>query len=442
MDTIVACATPWGRSAVAVVRLSGPNTIEIVGSLCEPVGGLPPQRRSRLTKLRDSRGVFDEGLLTIFGSNSSYTGEDSAEISTHGNPLIVERLIVACVGAGARIANEGEFTRRAFLNGRLDLTRAEAVLQAIDASSTRGLEVARQGLSGELADWIDGLRERLTHSIAELEARLDYPGEELVDAPEEQLLKGLKSIAAESRDAANTFQVGRVLVDGATVALVGPVNAGKSSLFNMLGGSIRALVSDQPGTTRDVVERRVVLDSVAITLLDTAGERVEAQGLEEAGIELGRALTKNADLVVVVVPAHDAESCKEVLEATKDRNRIVVANHIDRADADKSLCGEMLTTSAVSGVGLKELSSAITEALVGEAHGNAAVVIASSRQRDLLLKVESNVRASIEVLQSYGGVAIAAEELYGALEPLDAIIGRDSRESVLDALFSRFCIGK
>jgi tRNA modification GTPase len=392
--------------------------------------------------LRDSRGLFDEGLLTLFEAKSSYTGEDSAEISTHGNPLIVERLIAACVSVGARVANEGEFTRRAFLNGRLDLTRAEAVLQAIDASSTRGLEVARQGLSGELAKWIDGLRERLTHIIAELEARLDYPGEELVDDDEEQLLAGLNSLAIESREAADTFQVGRVLVDGAIVALVGPVNAGKSSLFNRLGGSVRALVSEQPGTTRDVVERRVVLDSVAITLLDTAGERVEAEGLEEAGIVLGRTLTKNADLVVVVVPAHDAASCAGVLEATKGRNRIVVANHMDRPDADKSLGDEMLMTSAVSGAGLSELSSAITEALVGEAHGNAAVIIASSRQRDLLLRVEANVRASIEVLKSFGGVAIAAEELYGALEPLDAIIGRDSRESVLDALFSRFCIGK
>ena len=193
MDTIVACATPWGRSAVAVVRLSGPNTQEIVGTICEPVGGMPPPRRARLTKLRDSRGLFDEGLLTIFEAKSSYTGEDSAEISTHGNPLIVERLISACVSVGARVAIEGEFTRRAFLNGRLDLTRAEAVLQAIDASSTRGLEVARLGLSGELAKWIDGLRERLTHLIAELEARLDYPGEDLVEDNEEQLLAGLLS---------------------------------------------------------------------------------------------------------------------------------------------------------------------------------------------------------------------------------------------------------
>ncbi len=442
MDTIVACATPWGRSAVAMVRISGPNALEIVGTICEPVGGMPPFRRARLTKLRDSRGLFDEGLLTIFEAKSSYTGEDSAEISTHGNPLIVERLISACVSVGARVAIEGEFTRRAFLNGRLDLTRAEAVLQAIDASSTRGLEVARLGLSGELAKWIDGLRERLTHLIAELEARLDYPGEDLVEDNEEQLLAGLLSIAAESRDAANTFKVGRVLVDGATVALVGPVNAGKSSLFNRLGGSVRALVSDQPGTTRDVVERRVMLDSVAITLLDTAGERGEAHGLEEAGIELGRSLTKNADLVVVVVPAHDAASGKGVLEATKGRNRIMVANHCDRPDADQSLGNEMFMTSAISGAGLSELSSAITEALVGEAHGNAAVVIASSRQRDLLLKVETNVRASIEALQSFAGVAVAAEELYGALEPLDAIIGRDTRESVLDALFSRFCIGK
>ncbi len=371
-DVIVACASGWSRAALAVVRLSGPGVREILSGFCRPQGGWPSPRRARLARFLDADGDIDEGLLTLFSQGASYTGEASAEISCHGNPLIVERLIQAAVTAGARVADPGEFTRRALLHGRLDATRAEAVLQAIEATSQRGLQVARAGLDGAVAGLVEELREGLTDTIAELEAWLDYPGDDLALRDEPTLVAGLEALMARAQEAAETFGAGRAWVDGARVALVGPVNAGKSSLFNALGGSVRALVSEVPGTTRDVLERRVDLGGVTVTLLDTAGQR-ESTGLEAEGIALAQSLTKDADLFVVVVPAHAPETAEAVLERTSGRPRVVVANHADRVD---SVPADQIPTTAITGAGLEALAGAIQEALVGEVPGEAALVIA------------------------------------------------------------------
>lgn len=434
---IVACATGYARSALALVRLSGPGVHDVLAGCCRPRGGWPPARRARLARFFDADGVLDEGLVTLFEADASYTGEASAELSCHGNPLLVERLVQAAVTAGARVAEPGEFTRRALLHGRLDATRAEAVLQSIEATSARGLQVARAGLDGAVAGLTGDLRAGLTGAIAELEAWLDYPDDDLALTDEGSLVASLEALAARARAAAETFRAGRAWVDGARVALVGPVNAGKSSLFNALGGSVRALVSAVPGTTRDVLERRVDLGGVAVTLLDTAGER-DAEGLEAEGIALGRVLTDDADLVVVVVPAHAPDTAGGVLARTAGRHRLIVWNHRDRAAVPDGA----LATSATTGAGLEALTLAVRDALVGEEPGAASVVIASARQRDLLLAVSRAVGGAIKALADGAGVAVSAEALYEGLARLDALDGRDSREAVLDELFRRFCIGK
>lgn len=430
-DVVVASASAWGRSAVALVRLSGEGVVPLVRSFSTPLGGWPPPRRARLASLFDADGVFDEALITWFRGPRSYTGEDLVEIGCHGNPLLVERVLAAAVGAGARVAQPGEFTRRAFLNGRVDLTRAEAVMQAIEATSASGLAVARGGLDGHVASLADGLRAQLIDAAAELEARLDHPDGDLTYEDDEALAQRLRELGHRASAAAATYSAGRILVEGARVALVGPVNAGKSSLFNALGGSERALVSDIPGTTRDVVERQVRLGSVSVTLMDTAGQR-EAQGLEAEGIALGRRLIQDADLCVVVVPAHAP------VVVPVEGPHLVVTNHADRGPA---LPGS-LATVATTGQGVPELADAIARALVGEEPGSAGLIIASQRQRDLLVGIAEACEEARQALVGIAGPAIAAEAIYGALERLDALTGVDTREAVLDRLFSRFCIGK
>lgn len=441
--TLVACATPWGRGGVALLRLSGPQAQAVAAALSKIPGGWPPARRARLAHFVDAAGAIDTGLLTHFPGPRSYTGEELVELSCHGNPLIVERLLAAAITLGARMAEPGEFTRRAFLNGRMDLTRAEAVLQAIDAQSSAGLAIAQQGLGGGVLSLAQTLANSLTQALAELEARLDYPAEDLTLQEDEVLAEGLLAIAAKAQAAADTYASGRILVEGATVALVGPVNAGKSSLFNALGGSERALVSEIPGTTRDVLERRVRLGPVAVTLLDTAGQRENPGEIEAAGMALAERLGASAELVLVVVPAHDPEQARAVLERTQGRRRLLVGNHMDRPGAQSQVDGiPLIPTVAATGQGVAELGQAIADALVQEEPGSASLIIASQRQRDLLLGVAEACRESHEALLGPLGVAVSAQVLYGALERLDKLSGRDTREVVLDALFSRFCIGK
>ncbi len=446
-DTIVASATPWGRGAIGVVRLSGPGVAEVLGRVCPRPRGLPRARRAVLVKLRDvdaSSSVFDEGLLTWMPGPGSYTGEDSAEISCHGNPLLVERLLAACVDAGCRMAGPGEFTRRAWQNGRLDLLRAEAVLQAIEARSPEGLDVATRALRGELSSWLEGQRLDLVGFAAELEALLDFP-DQLDPLDERRLLGALEAAETELGRVAATFRKARVQVQGAQVALVGPVNAGKSSLFNVLLGRRRALVSARPGTTRDVLEASCEIGGLPVVLMDSAGENRRPETLEAAGLALRDELLVHVDLLVVVLPAHLPQLAEglDLLAATAGRPRVLVGNHADRPGAALEIGGQrLLHTCALDGTGLDALRAAIASALVGDAPGNAAVVIASQRQHDLLLRAAEHVAAARRAQLGDAGPAVAAEEVLVALEQLDELGGRGLREEVLDTLFARFCIGK
>lgn len=440
----MALATPWGRSALAVVRLSGAGLRALLPRFCAPVrGGFPPPRRARLCRFFDAGGTFDEGLLTFFAGPRSYTGEDLAELSCHGNPLLIERLLAAAMEAGARLARPGEFTRRAVLHGRMDLTRAEAVGQLIQAESAAGLALARAGLEGAVARRVEELAERLAGLCAELEARLDFPGEDLTLADDGALRAGLRAVAEEAEAAAAGHREARVLLEGAEVALLGPVNAGKSSLFNALCGEARALVSPEPGTTRDLVERRVLLGGVPVRLLDTAGLREEAGALEAEGMALGLRAAAEADLRLIVVPAHQPEQAAEALRASEGRPRLLVGNHADRPGAVQRWAGQpLLMTCARTGEGVPALAQAIVQALVGETPGAARAIVGTARQRDGLLAVGAAARGALVALEGEAGLAVAAEELYEGLAQLDALLGRDVRELVLDRLFERFCIGK
>lgn len=419
-----------------MVRISGPALAPLVTRVTGP---LPGARRVRLARLRDAEGVFDEGLVTWMPGPRSYTGEDVAEISCHGNPLLVERLLAALVAAGARPAHPGEFTRRAFLNGRMDLTRAEAVLQAIAATSSRGLAVARAGLEGRLADEADTLREVLVDVAAELEAVLDYPGEDLVGADDRTITTRLEQVASRSRTLAAGFTAGRIAVEGARIALVGPVNAGKSSLFNRLLGRDRALVSPLPGTTRDVIEAALATPRARLVLMDTAGEREDPEAIEAEGLALAARLVEPADLRLVVLPGDrplDADGAR-VLARTREP-RLVVATHADRPTLLETAVDHRV--SSRTGEGVESLLDGVLRTLVGEQRDGEGIV-ADQRQRDALLRLAGAAEAAIAALP-LAGPAVAVEEVYGALSALDTLVGRDTREDVLDRLFARFCIGK
>ncbi|MBN1337024.1 MAG: tRNA uridine-5-carboxymethylaminomethyl(34) synthesis GTPase MnmE [Deltaproteobacteria bacterium] len=421
---------------MAWIRVSGPGSADIVQRLC---GRQPADRRAVHVRLQDAAGPFDEGIVLWLPGPHTYTGEDMAEVSCHGNPVIVRRLVSACTDAGARLAEPGEFTRRAFLHGRLDLTRAEAVLQAIEARTPRGAALAIRGLSGEVADWIEAVRRRILDLGAEIEASLDFPEE----ATPGSVGEALAALAREIRATAETTRTGQASVHGARVGLVGPVNAGKSSLFNALLGRTRALVDPAPGTTRDVLEATLDVAGVEVTLLDTAGQGRAGSPLEARGQALRDEALEDADLLVVVLPAHrlDRPEVAASLAHSEGRPRILVGNHADRAGARFSLSGlDLLPTCALDGRGIDALKAALQDALVGE--DPAGPWLASARQQALLSAVARNLEAALAAWNGDAGPAVAAEEVLEALDHLGAVDGRNVREDVLDTLFARFCIGK
>ena len=441
-DIVVAPATPWGRSALALVRFSGPDLFGPLSSIVHPMTPGPlPAGRARRVWLVDGVGRFDDAIATRADAGRSYTGEETLEISCHGNPLVVQRLLDAAVAVGCRLAEPGEFTKRAVVNGTLDLVAAEAVDQACRATSLAGLEIARSGLDGELQHWLGGVREQLVAAASELEARLDWPSDELVEVPDTVVLESLSRLALACRAVAETARAGRAQIDGARVALVGAVNAGKSSLFNALLGRDRALVHATPGTTRDVVEAPTQLGGLALTLLDTAGERQTDDPVEAAGLALAAQLVSDADLLLVVLRARQAGPTPtelDILARTAGRRRLVLCNGVD---AGGVVPEGALPISAMTGQGLVALKAALVVALVSEPTQAAAVRIGSSRQADWLLTVARAAEEAVEALP-IAGVAVSADALTRGVEALDSLTGADTREDVLDAVFRRFCIGK
>lgn len=426
LPLIVAPATPVGHSALAVVRLSGEGLDAVLTRVC---GRVAPARRATLVQVRDAQGVFDDAVLTVFRGPSSYTGEDVAELSCHGNPLIVERLVGALVSAGARLASPGEFTRRAFVNGRIDLVGAEGVLATIRATSPAGLELARRG--SVLRDRATALREELVDVAAELEAILDYPGEDLLFDDDDALAAKLAGVATTARGLAAGWRAGEVALDGARVALVGPVNAGKSSLFNALLGRERALVSPVAGTTRDVVESPLALPGGRLILMDTAGEREGTTGLEAAGLVMGRASGEAADLRILCLPAtgdgHGAARAPCLRVATL-------------ADQGRPTFPCDFVVSSVTGEGVPALRAALLPALSGRGADEEAIV-SSARQRDVLLAIADAAESAARAL-GVAGPAVAVTDLAAAIGHAGALAGRDASEDVLDRLFARFCVGK
>jgi tRNA modification GTPase len=359
----------------------------------------------------------------------SYTGEDVVELHGHGGALNLQRLLAAVVAAGANVAEPGEFTRRAFLNGRMDLTRAEAVAEVIGARSERALRLAQANLRGALAERVRGLRERLIGLLAELEARVDFPEEQLDFVPAARLADEARAIAADVRTLAGTWRQGRAIAGGVTVALVGRPNVGKSSLFNALLGQERALVAAEPGTTRDYLEQAMEWDGVAVTLVDTAGDR-EVGGVEGRGVELGRARAAQADVVVRVIDATNP-----VIED----GDVVALSKCDLV-ADAGIGVACVRTSALRGTGLDELRTAVLAA-AGIASGDEEPegILTSERQHAALGEAAEALTRAAAVTES---PELAALDARIALDRMGRVTGEAIEDDVLDVIFARFCIGK
>ena len=440
-DTIVAIATPPGRGGIGVVRISGVEAQRVAAQLTN-LPSLEP-RHATLTTVVGAT-LHDQAIVTFFPRPASYTGEDVVEISAHGSPVVLRSIVRAALDAGARLAEPGEFTLRAHLHGRLDLVQAEAVGDLIDAVTPLQARAAFDQLDGTLTTRIRELEAALFDLSARLEASLDFPEEGYHFVEPGQVGKEIACIAGRIEALLRDARRGRLVREGARVAVIGTPNVGKSTLFNALAGASRAIVTDIPGTTRDLVTEVIDLDGVPVTLVDTAGLRGDAvDAVEDEGMKRTRGTAAVADLLVVVLDRSRALTDEDhaVIAEACARPRILVASKADLPPA-WSVGEDTLAISAVNGSGLSELRSRIWSALCANEPDRDAPAITNVRHVALLERAQEALRRAIEAAAAAAPEEFVTADIREAREALEEITGTRTAEETLAAIFTRFCIGK
>ena len=444
-DTIAAIATAPGAGGVGIVRLSGPASRTIAQALC--ARELSP-RRAHYVRFRDDDGqTLDDGIALYFAAPASYTGEDVVELQAHGSPAVLHALVARCVALGARRARPGEFSERAFLEGRLDLAQAEAVADLIAAADMRAARAARRALDGEFSRRVDALADRLLAIRVHVEAAIDFADEPIDTLGGAQLRANLADTAADLDALLLAAERGRRLRDGLHAVIVGPPNAGKSSLLNALAGSERAIVTDIAGTTRDLLHETIRIDGVELTLVDTAGLREGGDAIEREGMRRARGELDRADLAIVVLDARDPASGRiAVADAIADvPERLWLHNKADLlASVPAEPSPNVLHVSARSGLGLDALHTRLRQLAGGddadEASGEGAFT-ARVRHVDALRRAREEL-ADARTHLDHEALDLAAEALRLAHEHLGEITGRVRADDLLGHIFASFCIGK
>jgi tRNA modification GTPase len=444
-DPIAALATPPGRSAIAVIRLSGTGTLEIAERVIrQPIENLADRTATLLPFFSLGGPEIDRGLVTVFRAPHSYTGHDLVEFSCHGGMLAPSQLLSTLGAAGARLAAPGEFTRRAVLNGKLDLLQAEAVGDLIDATAPAQGRAALRQLDGQLSRRILALREELLELLAILAYDIDFPEEDDGPVPRERMLAALTSAEGSVSRLLAGAPAGERLHDGALVVLAGRPNAGKSSLFNALLGSDRALVTEIPGTTRDTIEAATDMDGWPVRLADTAGLRETEETIERLGIEVSRRYLSAADLVLLCVEA-DRPVVPEERALLESHRGILVRTKADLVgNGKKSEKGEGVPVSVVSGEGLDRLRHAIAAELFGsgEQYADPEPLLSRERHRVSLERAAASLMAARPELEAGGDPVLSAHHVRDAVAVLDEMIGLVHPDEVLGRVFERFCVGK
>ena len=457
MDVIAAIATGSAATAIGIVRVSGDGCFALCGRVFRAAGGRPfaaqEPRKMVFGEMLDRAGrVIDRGLAVRFPGPGSYTGEDCAEFHCHGSPVVLRELLSALFAAGARQAQAGEFTKRAFLNGRMDLTQAEAVVDLIDAETAAAARNAAAQLDGGLRRVLEPVQEELLEVTSRFYAVVDYPDEDIQDVRPEEIAAALRSAAGRLERLLDTCRRGQVLKSGVRTAIVGRPNAGKSSLLNALAGYERAIVTDIPGTTRDTVEERAELGGVTLRLIDTAGLRDSDDPIEQLGEERSRAAMDEAALVLLVVDGtekptqEDADLVRTIAEAGKPfilvrSKRDLAGEHADELEA-LSQGAPTVSLSARTGEGLEELGQAVAALFPQGSEDKAGELITNARQAEAAGRALNCVVRANQALSDGVTPDALLTDVEEALEALGELTGQSVREDVTDRIFSKFCVGK
>jgi tRNA modification GTPase len=444
-ETIAAISTPPGRGGIGILRLSGPSARAIAEPLLKLRHPLAPAH-ARFAQILDNTGqILDEAVVTWFPAPHSYTSEDIVEIAAHGSPILLDHLLRRCLAAGARLANPGEFTQRAFLSGRLDLTQAEAVHDLIEATTLHQARIAAQQLGGALSLQINPIKTNLIALIATLEAGIDFAEDDIDLLPTEQISAQIHQIQSPLIQLEQTFTYGRIVRDGFTLAIIGRPNVGKSSLFNRLVQRDRAIVTSTPGTTRDLVTERVSLEGIPVELIDTAGLRHATDEAESIGIAKSREAMAEADVVLLVLdatqPLHNEDEA--AISQLTNRPHLIVTNKHDLATSTQTeLPHPTLNTSALTGEGISNLRHAILSLMTKGAPTAETALLTNLRQQQSISASITALNKSREAVATSIPHEMLLLDLYEALHALDTLTGTTTTDDVLNLIFSKFCIGK
>lgn len=451
-DTIVALATPPGVGAIGVIRLSGKQAIDIVNSMFHKDLHQQSSHTIHVGFLKDKSEVLDEAVVSLFKGPRSYTGEDVIELSCHGSPYIQQRIINACSVRGARLAKPGEFTLRAFLNGRLDLTQAEAVADLIASNTEASRKTALNNIRGGFSRVLSELREQLIKFSALIELELDFSQEDVEFADRTALNKLVRNIKVQTEQLLHSFRLGNVIKNGVSVAIIGRPNAGKSTLLNAFLNEDRAIVSDIPGTTRDTIEEVINIDGILFRLIDTAGIRDHSHDvIETAGIEKSLQKMKQADIVLYLFDVHEMPPVEVKAVANEMRHQqlqfLLVGNKADMMDEEAirdqfSPCGGVIFISAQSQLHLEVLKARMVDIVLQDKVQSESTIVTNARHYHALQEVNSSLQDIIDGLDSQLAGDLLALDIRRCLQYLGEITGEVTNDDQLDYIFSKFCIGK
>lgn len=456
-DTIAAIATPIGQAGIGIVRISGPESLEIAKTVFKPKTIQPLFKSHRLYMgyICDpsSGDIIDEVLLSFMAAPNSYTREDVVEVNSHSGYALLSKILAILMSLGARMARPGEFTQRAFLNGRIDLTQAEAVVDLMNAQSERGLVLAAQQIRGAIKKDTEALRKKAIHILAHAEAAIDFPEDDIEHIFRDQGAKSIEEDLLQPIAILIKSHANRIWVDGINTVIVGRVNSGKSSLLNRLLDEPRAIVTDIPGTTRDVIESTLNISGIPLRIMDTAGLREAKDEVERLGIHLTRQKTAEADLLLIVIdrsrPLNPDDL--DILTQCRSRKALVVMNKIDLPSAtghteNDGLLNRFQTVeiSALTGEGIDRLKKAIKDCILedGALEVTTSHAIPNLRHREALKAARECFENAVINAQTSAPMEIVAFELRSGLEHLGEITGQTTDDEVLDSIFSQFCLGK
>jgi tRNA modification GTPase len=454
-DTIAAIATPIGEGGVAIVRVSGPDAERVAKEIFLRSGGRNGHLRSHtlhhgVVRKPETGEIVDEVLLTLMRKPRSYTGEDVVEVHCHGGPFVVRQVLELILSRGARHAEPGEFTKRAFLNGRMDLAQAEAVLDLIRARTEKSAQLALQHTRGQLSKWVGELREELVDILVQIEAGIDFPEEEIDLVQREGLAEKIEGLRAKISRITESYEWGRLFREGARVCIIGRPNVGKSSLLNALLGEERVIVTSVPGTTRDVIEEGINLDGLPVVLWDTAGIRETEDEIEKIGVDFSLRHLVEAEAALIVLDGSTSLTMQDeaILEAARKKKSLVIVNksdlgqNLDLAQAQILSQGrEMIPISARKGEGL-DLVKVRLRALLLDSQNEPPMVLTNLRHKAALIRAESALSRARKALKQALPSEIVAVDLQEVKDALEDIVGIVSSDDILERIFTNFCIGK